>query len=230
MDIFAQAKETTKPQWAKFQNKGDNVQGTYVGKIVGQKDGYGNEQIIYQLLQESGDIVNVGFGLNKKFIINQMDSVRFGQIIGFRYKGMLTVKDKFGKSVNVKDFGLHQDPKIINQTWLDDNKNSMPTITYATTTQNPDEIEADKFMNELTKVSDDKTPILDRDDAPFEEKTTQTNSPVTEEDKLGVILKLSTDKLGITDLEVAKNTIMEKFGIAFIPVNYDQIIESLKNV
>ena len=79
VDIFASAKEKVMPQWMKFVNAGDSVQGTYVGKIVGQKDGYGNEQIIYQLLQDNGEVINVGFGLNKKFINQDMQNVKFGQ-------------------------------------------------------------------------------------------------------------------------------------------------------
>ena len=128
VDIFKSAKEKVVPEWAKFVNAGDSVQGTYVGKIVGQKDGYGNEQVIYQLLQEDGSVINVGFGLNKKVLNNDMLSVNFGQIIGFKYKGTLSVKDKFGKPVNVKDFGLFQDPATVNETWLAENKDHMPKV------------------------------------------------------------------------------------------------------
>lgn len=128
VDIFNEAKEKVMPQWAKFVNDGDSVQGTYVGKILGQKDGYGNEQIIYQLLQEDGKIVNVGFGLNKKVLHQDMEPVKFGQIIGFRFKGTVSVKDKrTGRPVNVKDFALHQDPKIVDANWLQENKDNMPT-------------------------------------------------------------------------------------------------------
>src|ERR1035437_1208824 len=134
VDIFNQAKEKVMPQWAKFVNAGDSVQGTYIGKIVGQIDGYGNEQIIYQLLQEGGEIINVGFGLNKKFINRDMETVKFGQIIGFKYKGKVLVKDKFGKAVEVKDFSLHHDPKIINVVWVKENLDNMPQVTIAENT------------------------------------------------------------------------------------------------
>ena len=130
-NIFESAKENVVPQWMRFVNPGDAVQGTYVGKIVGQKDGYGNEQIIYQLLQTDGRIINVGFGLNKKFINKDMEAVKFGQIIGFKYKGIVKV-NKLGKMVDVKDHSLHQDPKIVDTKWLEENKENMPTVTRVT--------------------------------------------------------------------------------------------------
>lgn len=135
VNIFESAKEKTAPKWAKFENAGDNVQGTYVGKITGQKDGYGNEQVIYQLQREDGDVVNVGFGLNKKVLNRDMESVKFGQIVGFLYKGKISVKDKFGKMVEVKDFGLHQDPKIVDKKWLKDNEGNMPTVVEVVNTE-----------------------------------------------------------------------------------------------
>ena len=130
VDIFKDTKEKIMPGWAKFVDAGDSVQGTYVGKIVGQKDGYGNEQIIYQLLGDDGKITNVGFGLNKKFLIQDMEQVTWGQVIGFKFKGLISVKDRRrpGKMVDVKDFALHQDPTIINKKWLEENKDNMPQV------------------------------------------------------------------------------------------------------
>ncbi|MFA5695903.1 MAG: hypothetical protein WC917_00355 [Bacilli bacterium] len=220
IDIFEKAEEKKVPEWAKFVNAGDSVQGTYVGKIVGQKDGYGNEQIIYQLLQDDGKVVNVGFGLNKKVLHMDMQPVTFGQIVGFRYKGTIQVKDKFGKPVSVKDFGLHQDPKIVNEVWLAENKDNMPEVVKAMNTFVDQDKKSnagqslDEFVDELKNDADD--------DVPFSSPGSLTN-----EDKLLVIEKLAKEKLGAVTAQEIKDKVMEKTGIAFIAVNYDKISEAL---
>jgi len=221
VDIFKETKEKESPEWAKFVNAGDSVQGTYVGKIVGQRDGYNNEQIIYQLLQENGKIKNVGFGLNKKVLNQDMESVKFGQVIGFRYKGTIQVKDKFGKPVSVKDFALHQDPKIVDEKWLSENKDNMPEVVKAIESivksreeeEGEEEGGLDNFVDKLK--SDDK-------DVPFSSPSSLTN-----EDKLLVIEKLAKEKLEVTTSKDIKDKVMEVTGIAFIPVNYQKIIDAL---
>lgn len=214
VDIFTSAKEKVMPDWAKFTNPGDNVQGTYVGKIVGQIDGYGNPQTIYQLLQEDGRVVNVGFGLNKKVLHMDMQAVKFGQIVGFKYNGKITVKDKFGKPVEVKDFSLFQDPKIVNDKWLKENEENMPTVTHVTAES-----------QERTQADRDFDAMGGGEDVPFSSKGNLTNA-----DKLAVIEKLAKDKLGATDPQSVKDKVMEATGIAFIPVNYDKITEALSSI
>ena len=222
-NIFDVTKEKTVPQWAKFKVAGDSIQGTYVGKIVGLIDGYGNEQIVYQLLQENGEVINVGFGLNKKMLNADMQQVKFGQIIGFRYKGMKQIKDKFGKPAQVKDFAFHQDPKIVDEKWLKENAGNMPTVVQASNnSETPKSMvpqsatagdaELDDFVDEEKKV----------DDVPFSSKGNLTN-----EDKLAAIEKIAKEKLGATDAKSVKDKVMEKTGIAFIPVNFSKILEAL---
>jgi hypothetical protein len=218
VNIFEEAKETVMPSWMKFQNPGDSVQGTYVGKILGQIDGYGNEQIVYQLLQEDGSVMNVGFGLNKKFINADMAKANFGQIVGFKYKGKITIKDKFGKAVEVKDVVLHQDPKIVNEAWLKDNAGNMPKVTQAAAKTAEDTEDTGDFKA-FDNVADAAT---EPEDVPF-----STPSSLTKEDQLAVIQKLAKDKLGATDEQSTKEKVMEVTGIAFIPVNYTKIAEKL---
>lgn len=217
VDIFTDGKEKIMPEWAKFVNADDKVQGTYIGKITGQLDGYQNEQIIYQLLQEDGRIINVGFGLNKKVLHMDMQPVKFGQIVGFKYNGKITVKDKFGKPVEVKDFSIFQDPKIVNTAWLEENKDSMPEVVDMSGQQQngadlPNQSQADKDFEDLDKKEED---------VPFSSEGSLTN-----EDKLKEIERLAKEKLGATDGDV-KDKVMEKTGVAFIPVNFDKIIDAL---
>ena len=216
VNIFDAAKETVMPSWMKWVNPGDSVQGTYVGKVTGQIDGYGNEQIIYQLLQEDGSVMNVAFGLNKKFINADMAKANFGQIIGFKYKGKLMIKDKFGKAVEVKDVVLHQDPKIVNEAWLKENAGNMPKVTKATPRTSASDDEDLKVFDNVAAAASEP------EDVPF-----STPGSLTKEDQLAVIQKLAKDKLGATDAQSTKEKVMEVTGIAFIPVNYTKIAEKL---
>ena len=59
-------------------------------------------------------------------------------------------------------------------------------------------------------------------DVPF-----STPGSLTNEDKLKAIEKLAKDKLGATDSITTKSLVMEKLGVAFIPVQYDKILEAL---
>lgn len=221
VNIFDDAKEKVMPSWAKFVNPGDSAQGTYVGKIVGAIDGYGNEQIVYQLLQGDGSIVNVGFGLNKKILHQDMSMVNFGQIVGFKFKGKLMVKDKFGKPVEVKDYGLHQDPKIVDTKWLEENKDNMPKVMYAqkdTTAQSREDI--DKANRDFDGYGKSSTA-----DVPF-----SSEGSLTDEDKLALIVKLASEKLGTNEINATKIKVMEVTGIAFMALNYQKIIDALLKI
>lgn len=215
VDIFKDAKEKTVPSWAKFLNDGDSYQGTYIGKITGQRDGYGNEQIIYQLLQDDDSVINVGFGLNKKVIHKDLEEVKFGQILGIRYKGTVTIKDRHtGKPLEVKDFALHYDPKIVNAKWLEENKDNMPEVTVAA--PSAPTVESGNF-----EKLDGPDTIVKTDDIPFSSEKSLTNA-----DKLKAIEQLATEKLGEFK-GTTKEKVMEATGIAFIPLNYDKILEAL---
>lgn len=225
-NIFDEANERTMPEWASFKAAGDAVQGTYIGKITGQADSYGNEQIIYQLLRDDKKIVNVGFGLNKKILHQDMSQVNFGQIVGFKYKGTVEVRDKrTGKTVSVKEYALYHDPKIVNEKWLSENKGNMPTVTVtksevsspASATKRDSELE--DLVEELNSENDES------DDVPF-----SSDSSLTNEDKLAVISKLAKDKLGATSASEVKDKVMGATGIAFIPVRYQEIIDSLSKM
>ena len=170
VNIFESAKEKVVPTWAKFVEAGDSFQGVYAGKILGQIDGYGNEQIIYQLEQEDGSLINVGFGLNKKVLHADMQNVAFGQVVGFRYKGKISVKDKRGKIVEVKDFAIFQDPEIVDAEWLKAHKDNMPTVTQA------EKSEAQAEYDNLDKADDDASGEIDVDDIPFSSESSQTNA------------------------------------------------------
>lgn len=217
VDIFSQAKEKKMPTWAKFEKAGDTIQGTYVGKIIGTVDGYGNSQIIYQILKD-GIVYNVAFGENKKIINQDMASVRFGQIIGFKYKGRLSVKNKVGKMVEVKDYGLYSDPKIVDTEWLKENAGNMPVVTRVET----------EFSKENAAVNQEFSNFGASEASPV--PSVETPASVTSEDKLAIISKLAYDKLGVSGYLEMKDKVMDVTGIAFVAVNYDKIINALNTI
>lgn len=224
VNIFEATKEKKMPVWAKFENAGDSIQGTYVGKITGSLDGYGNLQVIYQLLKD-GEVYNVGFGENKKVIIQDMAKANFGQIVGFKYKGRLSVKNKLGKIVEVKDFGLFIDPKIVDEGWLKENAQCMPETTHV-----------DSVGTRASKTSNEETEKAFQEFSNFGASegspapSTSAPSSVTPEDKLAIITKLAHDKLGVSDPAIMKDKVMEITGIAFLPANFDRIISVLNTI
>ena len=209
VNIFEEASEKVMPAWAKFTNPGDSIQGTYVGCIKNVKDGYGNDQIVYQLMGDDGKITNVGFGLNKKFIVREMEIVKFGQIVGFKFKAWVRVKNKMGKETDVKDYTINHDPKIVNEVWLKENEGNMPVVTDSNSNEDTAEKEFNDFGNKAENV-------------PF-----STEGSLTNEDKLIYINKLAVEKLGVTDQSLVKDAVMEKLGIAFVPINYQKLIDGL---
>ena len=119
INIIDKAYERIVPCWAKFININDSFQGTYIGKIMGYKNNFGEEEIIYQLLQEDGTIINVGLRLSKKAIHTMMLGVKLGQVIGFQFKGLLMKEDKISGEVRkIKDIALFESPKVFNEVWL----------------------------------------------------------------------------------------------------------------
>ena len=218
VDIFSATQEKKMPKWAKFEKAGDSIQGTYVGKIIGTLDGYGNLQVIYQLLKD-GEIYNVGFGENKKILNQDMAQVKFGQIVGFKFKGRLSVKNKVGKIVEVKDFGLFVDPKFVDTEWLRENADCMPQITHSLSVANKEEDK--KTFGEFSNFGVSESSPVPSVNAP---------ASVTAEDKLAIIIKLAHDKLGIVEIDTMKDKIMEMLGTALIPINYDLIIKDLNSI
>ena len=217
VDIFSSTKEKTVATWVKFLKAGDSVQGTYVGKITGSRDGFGGEQVIYQILKD-GEVVNVGFGINKKVIIQEMEKAKFGQIVGFKYKGKLSIKNKVGVMVEVKDFGLYLDPKLVDTEWLKENAGCMPETAHVKT----------NFSKETENANQEFSNFGVNESSPVPSVNAPTS--VTAEDKLAIITKLGYDKMGIVDLAIMKDKVMEVTNLAFIPSNYDAIISALNTI
>lgn len=81
----------TKFDYVKFENVGDKVKGTYVGKTETVSAKYGYTQANYYLTLDSGQTVIVGGRNPDKAsgtrVIYGMDKIPFGAVIGFIFSG-----------------------------------------------------------------------------------------------------------------------------------------------
>jgi len=201
VDIFSEGAEVGST-WAKFEKVGDGVQGTYIAKEFG-KDSYGNDQTIYKLKGENGNIILVGVRNNKVGFHNQMDAVNFGQIVGIK----LTATIPNDKGNDTKIQSVFASPNIVDEAWLKANKGEVNNVV------NPE--------NLFPKESDDEEIVID--EIPFDDA-----KPKTKEEKLAEISNLASEKLQITDPTLIKDKVMEETGLPFIESNLDNIIEKLK--
>jgi len=114
IDIFS----NTKPQsgeFFKFKNVGDSIQGTYIDVKDGT-DSFGNDQTIYVIQDAAKKVWNLGFRKTSLVIHERMKSIRFGQIVGFRFDEERESK----KSTNnkAKIIRIYADPKFVDAEWI----------------------------------------------------------------------------------------------------------------
>lgn len=119
IDIFASAKPQS-GEFFKFKSVGDSIQGTYIDVRNGT-DSFGNQQTIY-VLQDSSDgkIWNLGFRSSQMVIHERMNSITFGQIVGFKFDEERESKRNPGTKVKI--IRIYADPKFVDQAWLDHQK------------------------------------------------------------------------------------------------------------
>lgn len=217
MNIFEQGKALSVAPFY-FKEVGDEIQGTYIGKRGMdenghyERDNFNNEIITYELQVPDG-IAEVAFTITKK-INDDMNHVKFGQIIGFKHTGMQSYKDKrTGKISEFKNIKVFADPKIVDAEWLAMNEG----------------------VGEIVKPSKEGIETIDMDkknQANFNAMT--ANEPFVSESsspeaKLKAITDLAKDKLGVIDPNILKDKVMEFTGLAFLEINYMAIIKSLES-
>ena len=204
VDIFSVVDyDTSKLDFFKFVNVGDKVQGTFVSRDDNSVDGYKNPQTLVGLLQEDGTVKTVSIRHNKTGLLEELDKVKLGQIIGFVFTG---TKDNPGKQPT-KFIRLIHDPKYIDEAWTKENeKKENPTA----------ELNISDIFPDAPKAPETPTVV-----APAE---------VSESDKIREIALMAKTKLGATSAEEVKTKIAEKTGLEFITANLDLILEKLKSL
>lgn len=118
VNIFDSAKPQS-GEFFKFKNVGDSIQGTYVDVREGV-DSFSNHQKIYVLQDADGKVWNLGFRDSSVIIHERMDTIRFGQIVGFKYDEERESKRNPGTKVKI--IRIYADAKFVDQDWLDHQK------------------------------------------------------------------------------------------------------------
>ena len=203
VNIFEQGKEM-KAGWAKFEKIGDEVQGTYVGKKNALGGKFKTLQIVYELMDESGNIILVGIKETDKVFHDFMNHVHLGQIIGVKYIENIDT----GKGNPFKKLVIYADPKIVDNDWLNGESNKVVQSTIPAPSQN-------LYVEDNEPVSTEQDPIFG--DAPF----------ITDEDRIKKIIEIAGAKFGLADANEIKNKVMETTGLAFISSNLETIIKQL---
>lgn len=101
--------------WFKFQNVGDMIKGTLVGKRFQKSNNpVYPDQWVYELKTAEGMITKVPIGVNRPFVNDKMKYVATGQIVAFKYTKDVPsqkFKGKVAKSIDVRLFGMDVDYK-----------------------------------------------------------------------------------------------------------------------
>ena len=110
-DFFSDENKA-KSSWFKFQTVGDAVKGMYIGKYF--KEGRDNlpDQTIYELKTEDGEIVKVGFSIDKNYVHDRMKNIAFGRVVGFKFMDELKSKTKgFAPAKSIEVFAGGEDSR-----------------------------------------------------------------------------------------------------------------------
>ena len=106
-DDFFTEENKTKAGWFKFEKIGDTIKGVLID--ISDKPEHGNfpAQKIYTLKTDK-EVVNVGFSVNKVFVLNAMKNASVGQIVGFKYESDYQTDENKKKGMNpAKTIGVY---------------------------------------------------------------------------------------------------------------------------
>lgn len=206
-DIWKEGSEV-QAGWLKFSKIGDKFDGTYVDKYSAKDSKFNKEQVVF-VFKKDGSVFNWGINTSRKNLIQRMASLKFGQIVGIEFSD---TKDS-GKGNDTKLYKIIANPTIVDEDWLKEQE-SIKQVEI----ENGGDLIADE---------DDDGPALG---FPEEDKEPELEVMSEEESKLQRIIELAIDKLGCKEKDKVKDAVMEATGLAFLPKNYDQIIQTLLTV
>ncbi len=113
--------------WFKFENVGDMIKGTLVGKTYKKSDNpiYA-DQWVYELNIGGGQVTKVPMPTTRSFVNDKMKYVSIGQIVAFKFTKEVPsekFKGKFAKSIDVRVYGF-------DQTYRDDSEIEVPMEAF----------------------------------------------------------------------------------------------------
>jgi len=109
-DDWGNAQEV-KSNWFKFEEVGDKIKGTLIGKRFQKSNmpGY-QDQWVYELKAEDGTVFNVGISCGKEGTIQRLNNCKMGEIIGILFEKEGEAKKGFkpAKFLKVVTFGMDE--------------------------------------------------------------------------------------------------------------------------
>lgn len=211
--------------WFYFKKVGDEIQGTYAGRSDKPvKDNFGQDQIVVSLESSTG-ITKIGFKPYSR-VIKNMQNVKRGQIIGFKFEGHETkFNSKVNKDVTYKVISLYADPKMIDADWISRHPNGVEDISME-----EEIVNATKGGDEDMGGEEEEggTSGFGSFDSPVPTET--PSNGLTLEETLKQIAELAKTKLGAIVATQVKDKVMEATGLPFLPVNYTKILDILKTL
>lgn len=218
----------------KFENIGDSLVGTYVGKKDGVQTQFG-ETTVLRFMNDEG----VWSVFPNGVLLDQMLMIKPGQIV----KIVLSGTKPSGKGNPTKLYTVFARPNLVNEDWL---KSHATDINPSDEEVNTDGYTKDTmFKDEKDEINVDNMNFGGNQDgviphietipaqpqtAPTPVAPAQTPSAddySTDDKKKSYIQQLAREKLGVPMGEDCVVPVMEFCRVAFIPANYDEIIKIL---
>lgn len=225
VDIFAEG-QSMDMQWWVYPNVGDKIQGTYVDHFMAE-DQFKNNQHVYVLKKSDGSLWKVGIKEYKIKFIEQMNSIRFGQIVGIQFTG--TMKPKTGTNL-VKLLSITAKSSIVDQEWLDGQKGQPAVTPQVYKVNSVDVPEHDEDAADINIPSDPFKEAVAEEANPFANVVMEPEKKETDAEKIQRIAELSKTKLNVTDVAGIKTAVTEATSLTLVPSNLDAIISKLESL
>ena len=238
-NIFDKIDVEERRNFFRFNEVGDKVQGTFINRSE-SIDNYNNEQTLVDLKQSNGEVITVSIRNNKTGLLNELNKVSLGQIIGFAFTG---TKDNPGKHAT-KFIRLVHDPKYVDEAWLKEEKEKEDVTTGK---------DVDDLFDDPAKAEDSKETAEDKDATKVEDKdikkeegaasseessvdnilneeVEKSDSPssATDSDKLKEIAAIAKEKFIAETVDQIKEVVFKETGLELVSPNLDKILEKLK--
>lgn len=211
MSIFSEENKAGN-KWFKFTNVGDRIEGTLISINVRQNKLSGLDQTVYELLDEDGQVWNIGSKPAIDRNLNRVRPVQLGQIIGFEFASEIPSKET-GKSPT-KIITVYANPNIVNEKWLKE---------YQEAKQNQA-----SFSGVKDAFNEDVFSPTDSSSEP-EVVSAELEDGVKEDTKIeDEIFELAKEKIrGVTTVNF-KSKVMATTRLPMVEANYPKIAEKLR--
>lgn len=101
-------------KWAKFENIGDQYQGTYIHRYEAEAPS-GQPQIVYVINTPEG-AVNIGRSVRDTRVHRVMDVTKYGQVVRFKHTEVIPNKKKGFNDIKVVE--AYARPDLFDAEWL----------------------------------------------------------------------------------------------------------------